>query len=303
MATTVLPSSDTSPAKQDMFLSPPPSLAPPSLDSEVSMVPTPSRINSVSADDDKTAMEMAGKTAKASIVEASIAKASIVEASIAKASIVEARRKAKMEDAEAIRQGRAALDVFMGEWTATLEATVKDARFAAYLACRDTPEDEEESKTSLPKECRIQFAYWNDKPSRKHRDATTGMKGSALLAADLVDKRRGRVMAYRFRGIDEDGCAVFDYGAVVYTPPLERVKKYSKAHGFTRRALPRIPKTRLASHKMTAVCRCMGEPVTIRVPFHDGFTWSFSCLDKVRKAIRAAMTKPGGCGCGSSGIF
>ena len=288
MATTVLPSSDTSPAKQDMFLSPPPSLAapslaPPSLDSEVSMVPVPSPINSVSADDDKTAKEMAGKTAKASIVEA--------------------RRKAKMEDAEAIRQGRAALDVFMDEWTATLEATVKDDRFAAYLACRDTPEDEEESKTSLPKECRIQFAYWNDKPSRKHRDATTGMKGSALLAADLVDKRRGRVMAYRFRGIDEDGCAVFDYGAVVYTPPLERVNKYSKAHGFTRRALPRIPKTRLASHKMTAVCRCMGEPVTICVPFHDGFTWSFSCLDKVRKAIRAAMTKPGGCGYGSSGIF
>jgi len=173
MATTVLPSSDTSPAKQDMFLSPPPSLAapslaPPSLDSEVSMVPVPSPINSVSADDDKTAKEMAGKTAKASIVEA--------------------RRKAKMEDAEAIRQGRAALDVFMDEWTATLEATVKDDRFAAYLACRDTPEDEEESKTSLPKECRIQFAYWNDKPSRKHRDATTGMKGSALLAADLVDK-------------------------------------------------------------------------------------------------------------------
>lgn len=226
-------------------------------------------------------------------------------ASLVKDEMVEARREMREEKKKAIAKGKKDLDSFVEECTPYLQATVEGEMFAAYLGGKAIDDFIGES---LPKEARIQFALWNDKPSKKRQNpfaGSMGLHGSALLTDDLTDGRRGRVIAYRFRGIekgiDKEGCAVFDYGATVYTPPNETIKKYSKAHGFSRPAMPRIPKTELAKHKMTALRRCMDGPVTIRVPFADGFTWSSPCLHKVRKAIRAAMTKPGGCGgCGGS---
>ena len=225
-----------------------------------------------------------------------------IPAHIRKEVAKEAARAKKAETRAAYKEACSRLATFLEECNVYLEETIKCDPYKTYHAtlcdvCDDEAKTDETRFSDIPNECKIQFSSYNDKPSKTRRQPTHFVGSGRLLDPEdhPDDNRRARVIAFRFKGLDVMGRAMFDYGAVVYKPPVEHVKKYDKTVGFVRPALPRIPKALVPGHRLTAAKRCMDAPISITVPFEE-FSWSRPCLNKVRKAIHSAMSKPGGCG-------
>lgn len=219
---------------------------------------------------------------------------------VAEMRAIKAARDAAIAKAEAEAHARAVQE-YETYWGVCQPVCAKAAASSTFVD-EASEGEEKRGEGEVPRAFRIQYGYLNDKPPGR-----TPNPGDSLYSGRLQARkshRRCRLICYRLVRVEDDGSAVFHWGAVVYNPPMERVRKYgNKNNGFDRPSQLKIPKGVMPGHRLTALKRCMEEDHTVRVTFDADrpFGWNAKSLGKVRSAIHRAMSQPGAMVGGSGG--